>query len=433
MQGNSIPLQPPAGTGRTRFRYTTAQVLAFTVWPIGILIMHFTLAEYAGFFITAAVIIGTVITLYLLLTTKIHPISLLVVHGVIGYALLLGFKSTDNVEYVRSLAQFINLTLVVLMAFTARLPGPNLMARSVRVLLWGAGAVGMLIILQAIFLNLFNSYFLLNPFGAFSMEGPGRVLYEPHPLAPLKRPNGLYSEPSVAGWVMAFSGAVALASPILCRKNYWYIAVICLTAAALTFSLSGFLNVSAILMIYVLSSSGSKRTRLPLIFLAVVLLGMVVWLFVDLKLYARLYTVFDEGQSVYFRFFAPLQLLADSLPEHPFGHPLGHTDYIAEKTYMVNWERGRQTNIDNSFFLFSFYLGIPGVLASLLVLWSGMRLVIRRSMAGLVVMAMLMALGETGSLWSHGMVLLIGYTIVLARFILWREKQAPKRARLAWW
>ncbi len=430
VQTRPEPLRPI--TEKIGFRYSNLSALVFSIWPVGILLMHFKLAEPARFNVTIAVILCSVIVIYLLLTTKMHPLPLLLVHLVVAYALLLGLRATDHEEYFRSLAQLVNLAVVVQLAFSIPVLGRREMALSVRVFLWGSCAVAVLIILQCILLNLFGSYALMNPFGDFMVAGPGGLIYEPHPLAPLKRPNGLFSEPSVAGWIMGFAGAVALASPILCRRNYWYIGAICMTAAVLSFSLSGFINVAATLMIYVYVSTGSRSSKYPLMFLALILLGAVAWVFVDLQLYTRLYTMFDEGESVYFRFVAPLKLLADSLPEYPFGHPLGHIEYIATKSYMINWDEGVQTNIDNSFFFASYYLGILGVVASLWSIWAGVWMIIRRSAAALIVVIMLLALSQSGSLWSHGTVLVIGYSIILARFIRKREKEAPKRARLAW-
>ena len=75
-----------------------------------------------------------------------------------------------------------------------------------------AAAAALVLIAQAISFNLLRDFRLAGLLGDFAPLGPGGEVYTPSPLAALPRANGLYSEPSVAGWFMTFAVALALAA-----------------------------------------------------------------------------------------------------------------------------------------------------------------------------------------------------------------------------
>ena len=147
------------------------------------------------------------------------------------------------------------------------------------------------------------------------------------------------------------------------------------------------------------------------------------WITVTANITSRFGNFFVESTSSYYRLNAPLTLLSESLRDFPFGQPLGQVNYILSKPYMINWEYGSFVNIDNSFFMVSYYFGILGIIIFLIVVIITAQYFLKRSSAVLILVALLLALAETGALWSPNLVLLIGYSILLIRFIRTREQQ----------
>jgi hypothetical protein len=151
------------------------------------------------------------------------------------------------------------------------------------------------------------------------------------------------------------------------------------------------------------------------------------WIGVTINIGNRYENLFVEGTSSYYRLTAITMLLSDSIPEFPLGHPLGQTDYIEKMPYMINWEYGSTTNIDNSFFMVSYYFGILGIIVALIVLAYAVYLILKHSYAALIMVTLLLSLAETGGLWSPNVVLLVGYSIILIRFIRSTEHQLEVR------
>jgi len=83
---------------------------------------------------------------------------------------------------------------------------------------------------------------------------------------------------------------------------------------------------------------------------------------------------------------------------------------------MQNWSQGSQTNIDNSFFLVMYYFGLIGVALVLFVFLLLFKNLLKRKKTALVCLALCLALSQTGALWSHGVILLIGYSVLLCRY-----------------
>jgi hypothetical protein len=140
----------------------------------------------------------------------------------------------------------------------------------------------------------------------------------------------------------------------------------------------------------------------------------------------------QPGTSIYFRLNAPSRLVADSLEEHPFGHAVGQTGYIASRDYYINWEQGAQTDIDNTLLLIVFYFGLLGILLNLAYLLRLVQfLVLKRHAIGLVMLSLLVALSTTGSGWAHHFALMIGYAVVVGRHLLANDVVARSPIRPA--
>jgi hypothetical protein len=138
----------------------------------------------------------------------------------------------------------------------------------------------------------------------------------------------------------------------------------------------------------------------------------------ELGILARFAHLETPATSVYFRVTAPLRLISEALERFPLGYPLGQTDFIASRHYYINWEHGSQTNIDNTLLMVVFYFGLLGIAFNAeYLLKAAQYLVARRHVVGLFMLSLLLALCTTGAGWAHHVVLMIGYAIVVGRFV----------------
>jgi hypothetical protein len=281
-----------------------------------------------------------------------------------------------------------------------------------------AAAAGLFIIAQALAFNLWRDFQLANVLGPFAPIGPGEVVYEPSPFAPLPRANGLYSEPSVAGWFMGFAVAVALAARRLYPVLTTFTAATCALAAMATLSLTGVLGVALVLVGYVLFVRDRLGVKLLWLALAGSGVALAIYHAHQLGILARFEHLHLPGSSIYFRVTAPYALITESLDRFPLGYPLGQTDYIASRNYYINWENGSQTNIDNTLFMVVFYFGLLGIVGNATyLLQAGRYLLLKRHAVGLLMLSLLIGLATTGAGWAHHFVLMIGYAIVVGRYL----------------
>tara|TARA_B100000674_G_C37761852_1_gene878342 strand:- start:260 stop:616 length:357 start_codon:yes stop_codon:yes gene_type:complete len=110
--------------------------------------------------------------------------------------------------------------------------------------------------------------------------------------------------------------------------------------------------------------------------------------------------------------------MGESLQKFPFGHALGDIDFISTREYMINHDAGSQTNIDNSFFMIIYYFGIVGLLITLICFLFLVDQLLRKKKVAPLTIALFLALGQTGALWSPAIILLIGYVMVLSRYFM---------------
>jgi hypothetical protein len=152
----------------------------------------------------------------------------------------------------------------------------------------------------------------------------------------------------------------------------------------------------------------------------------------ELGILARFGHFDTPGTSIYFRLNAPSRLIGDSLERYPLGYPLGQTDFIATRHYYINWEQGSQTNVDNTLLMIVFYFGLLGILLNAAYLAKAVQfLVLRRHAVGLIMLSLLIAASTTGAGWAHHFVLMIGYAIVVGRWLYARPPLEPARPRIA--
>jgi len=408
------------------------------LWPIGLVLMQMTFVRVSAFDITLAVIVCHVIQLHLILRYWVNrpsTVQTVLYLGVLAYAMAFGTIAGDPDEFLRSLAHVANLVIMIALCMNARLGGRAEIGRSMRVFCWLAMAAAMAVIAQAIAFNIFNDLSFTHLLGDYTPDRGvvHREPYVPHPLSPIKRAAGWFSEPSVAAWFCAFAATIALAlrpeRPALATLT----ATVCLAAGVATLTLTGLLSATIILIAHVFFVRDRGRFKLLWLLLAVVGFAGAALVGHHFGLVDRLEELSNPGTSVYFRFTAPFLLVSESLNSYPFGYPIGQVDLIEDKPYFINWPGGSQTSIDNMLFLVVFHFGLLGIFFNLSYLFQLARLLIRhRRVIGLIMLGVTLMLLATGAGWAHQGVLLIGYAIAVARYVRTRAPVAgPTPARAA--
>ena len=382
------------------------------VWAVGVILMNVTLVSLSAFEITFGTLGCSGILIAMASRARIQKAHLAAACGFLAFVALRGMAAESATEYFKSFVQVVVMVAVLLIAFSAEIPLASSGRVLTRFLLMGMAIVAVLVVIQFLLLNVLDVWVLAKPLGQFTARGPGGIPYEPNPLSAFHRPAGIYSEPSVAAWILTFAFAVAVSSP---EHRYRPLAMLFALAALCTLTLSAFFNVTIISLVKLVTQKVPFRRRM---FHALALVIGVAGLYVvadTAGILSRLDEVDRPGSSAYYRVVAPVMLLEDSLPTFPLGHALGQTNYTETKSYMINWEFGSNTNIDNSFLLIAFYFGFVGVAISVVAVGYLARLVWLRSAAAAVVAAILLALSETGALWSPNVALLIALAIMLVR------------------
>ena len=194
-----------------------------------------------------------------------------------------------------------------------------------------------------------------------------------------------------------------------------------------TLSLTGILGAALVWSAYLLLVRDGRGSRRSPGLIAARGIGAALYQVNELGILSRFAHLETPGTSIYFRLTAPYRLIGESLERFPFGYPLGQTEFIASRHYYINWEQGSQTNIDNTLLMVVFYFGLLGIaFNAAYVLKAAQYLVLRRHVIGLFMLSLLIALCTTGAGWAHHVVLMIGYAIVVGRFL-----QGQRAARTA--
>lgn len=383
------------------------------LWPVGIIFMHFSVFKFNGFNVNIAVLVSSLLNIYFIVFMRVKIKYIIVTIIGMIYLLTMGMYARNEIEYIKSMMLISNMLISFIISISVSVSNANRINNSVHIFLRLGSLVALLIITQSIAMNIFEINSFQNPFGPFSSPGPGGDIYSPGHESLLKRPNGIFSEPSVAGWFMTYVAAIALAFQEYTRKKMTFTIIVCCLAALASLSLSGFLNVILLSLVYIhYKHRMIKNNVIILTFIIIVL-----YLSHAAGIMDRFNNLFIEGSSIYYRVTAPLKLLGDSLPHYYFGHPVGQTEYIETKDYMVNWIGGSTTNIDNSFLLISYYFGLPGVVIAIVTICYAIYLVIKRRIEAFIIVSLLLALSETGSLWAHNMTLIMSFSIIIMRYI----------------
>ncbi|MDG1906090.1 MAG: hypothetical protein P8I38_10745 [Arenicella sp.] len=392
--------------------------------PFGIILMNLTLVRAFSFEVTVGTVIFLLSLLVFMLKGNMSKGSLLGMSLMFSYGLIGSFFAEDFGEFFRSFVLVILLWLYISVLIRSRVADDQVIIRAMKVLVRLTAVTAVLVLIDLFFVNILSSTLVSNPFGGMKSLGPGYEIYLPSTVSRIGRPSGLFSEPSVAAWVMALGCSVAI---VLGRKKERYtfwLGALCFLGMLATATLSAFVNAAVLLLVSLYIRTGSLIQRFGMAALTfLVFVGILVLLFAA-GVSDRLVSFAEEGTSTYYRVVAPFLLLSDSLVDYPFGHPLGQVEYIASKEYMINWAFGSQTNIDNSFLMVSFYFGIFGVIGGLLVFTYAAFLILKKSDAAPIIVAVLLMLLETGALWSPNVGLVIGFFVLIIRHIRQNESKS---------
>ena len=395
------------------------------VLPFSIVFMQFTLFYYNTLPVNLALLS---IILFLILFT---PTSRLSGNTIVKYFSFVVFVSTyvffveDYIEYIKSYLQIIMLASVILLMYGNK----KTIIENIPVSLQNIVFIGLLpaiiIIFQFVAWNVLDLNVFQAIFAEYSPRGPGGEVYKNIPGL-VSRPNSLYSEPSIAGWMMAYLLACAWYLYELGRNKFTskkstllVLIIIYFIAAIVTLSLSGIVAAFIVMLLigYIYFHKKPYYIRLVSYSIILVMVGLAIHLATDSEyLSKRLERSLEPGTSIYYRFIAPVTLLNDSLYERPLGVPVGQTKHIETKNYMQNWDRGSNTNIDNSYFLVIYYFGIFGILAViLLIIKCAMIMNIYPSISPLIV-GQLLILSATGALWSPWITQLLLFSLAVYSF-----------------
>jgi hypothetical protein len=356
-------MNPRAACANIRVRFEYWPVI--WLWPLSLVLMQVTLTEIGDFSLTLAVTACHLLQLHLITFYWLHRppdwqiASALVI---LAYSVAAGLFARDLAEFLRSLAHVANLVAMGLICLNVRIGRGEEVGRSLALFCVLASAAALVIIAQAISFNLLHDFRLAGLLGAFAPAGPGGEIYLPSPLTALPRANGLYSEPSVAGWSMTFAVALALAGRRRLGALGPLTAAACSLGAIATLSLTGILGPILVWAAYLLFVRDDRRFKATAGTFAGAGIVAAIHQAHDLGILARFDHLNTPGTSIYFRLSAPYRLIGESLDRFPFGHPLGQTDFIATRPYYINWEQGSQTNIDNTLLMIVFYFGLLGIL-----------------------------------------------------------------------
>lgn len=322
--------------------------------------------------------IATVVILIILLHSLINGIKgsgrvLAISVPVILWCIVKVLVSDDLGESLKSVIQiaFMSIFLIITVGWRDRFVDRELFSRVACALLT---AHAVLLVTQFILLNYFSEYVLQNLYGPFSPLGPLAGLrdlpgpYLPSVLAPLKRPNGLFSEPSVAAAYTVFALACLVPAATISHGRKLMMGTLLVAGSLATFALTGWSMVVLFGLAWVLTRRDRLTLRQLLVaVIAALLVLTAIWTFGASYLSERVSRFGEEHGSIYVRFVGPARALVEILSEYPQGLPINDPTILRSKFYLVDYAGRRFTNLDNFYFWITVYLGLPGV--ALIVSW----------------------------------------------------------------
>jgi hypothetical protein len=319
----------------------------------------------------------------------------------------------DVLEFAKSFAPFSILCLFILISVSYPRASRAKVEGSLKLMAQLGCLHSSLLLLQFLEMNIVGSTTLLNPFGPFSKIGPYGTFYGPVVWDTIYRPNGFFSEPSAAAWFTGICLAACLSYNLLSKKPVTLYVSALLVGIASTFSLSGVVDATAVIGAWLLLRSYRPVRLGRAVLVTAMACGIIL---AALAQTDRLQEYQRPGSSTYVRVVAPALLASDVLFYYPLGLPLGQWAFVASRPYFIQNEALQQNdNLDNGLFVILTYLGWLGVfilLATFRLTYGALQ---RKNPGSLLLIAVVMAVAQSGALWTPLYIIMISYSIIVVR------------------
>jgi hypothetical protein len=391
------------------------------VFALGCLFANFTFAYPGGYALNGSSLALVISALMILaIVGRVPRWALLAFAGVLAVVAIKAVGTESAEESAKSGGQIIAAALC-LCIFRVRCG--TLVHREKFAVLFGRLMTlhAVLLIAQCIALNAFGAFALQNPFGPFSAIGPaGELGALPAPYLPydegVLRPNGLYSEPSVAAAYTVFALACVLASTTLGSWQKLVMSVILAAGAFATFALTGWAMLGGVLACFMVFGAGrmkaSHKLGLYLLaLLAVIAAGSVGGVY----LADRLGGAGQLGGSIYIRFTGPFVLIGEVLNSSLLGLPINDPTFLLTRNYLVDFAGRQFFTLDNFYVWLIAYFGLAGlgfIAWCLLRLWRALR---SKGKLALPLLALALFAAATGSGYNSVFVLPLAVALSIVR------------------
>ena len=320
-------------------------------------------------------------------------------------------KNVDNeVQFLRTLTLVLMTIFGIGVAITGELKMKNL--AKIEFALNSLVILTTISIAQALLGYRFGS-FVTNPLGNFTYH----YQYKADLNSSLTRASGLYSEPSFNALVcLSF---IPLVFSIASNRKRSLFVILLLLYMTSTFSLTGILSLSVVLLLWILDD---RKINLVRIVFFAIFIGLMASYIVQ-----RIGTLSVTGSSANFRLIAPIKAIAEILPQNIFGIPLGSLENTIFRFGFLNGSK-IGTSVDNGYLLLVIYFGLAGLIfiGAILIfsvrLASTMRRLNMRGWQMAIVPAL--ALNFNGGIFLPDFICIMIFIIVTIRYQLNSVKKA---------
>jgi len=366
--------------------------LIIILFPISFTLMHFTLFRFFRFEFTTLFISLNILAISSIMNLRLKYKDIFLV----SFLFFLPFiniltRDFDLIDFIRSLLLYIN-TILIVVILKNKIFSSRDYHRLFNLIINFGIIASVFLIVQVIHTNVTDSKLLYYPFKTFTFFGGSRdFYYDTSNFLGVRRGNGFFIEPSVAGWFNCVIFTIILTLPDLRIKLKKIKLFIVFAGIISSLSASAFVNLIAILTLYYMNKIkylSNKLLSIPVfvisIYLAFYYLGVI----------ERLKQITVLGSSTYYRFMAPYKLLLNVLKESIFGMPFGSSD-----------------SINNSYYLLSYSFGVIGIiLCSLFILYS-IYAALSNKEGSIFLFLIVLILAGTGSTYTPeiGAIILIYY------------------------
>ncbi|MDB5536873.1 MAG: hypothetical protein JWQ65_1748 [Devosia sp.] len=391
------------------------------VFAFGCLFANFTVTYLGGYALNGSFLaLAASAMLTLVIVGRVPRWPLLAVAIIVAIVAVKAIGTENVEESAKSGAQIIASALCLCIFSVRR---GNLVRREDFAVLFGRLMTlhAVLLIAQCIALNVFGSFVLQNPFGPFSAIGPaGELGALQAPYLPYEdgvmRPNGFYSEPSVAAAYTAFALACVLSATTLRSGRKVTMAVVLAAGAFATFALTGWVMLGGVLTCFMMFGARGMKSSHKFGIYALALLAVVVAALVGGSyLMDRVDGAGEMGGSIYIRFTGPFMLIGEVLGKGLLGLPINDPTFLLTRDYLVDFAGRQFSTLDNFYVWLVVYFGLAGlgfIVWCLLRLWRALR---SNGSLALPLVALALFAASTGSGYNSVFVLPLAVALSIVR------------------